>query len=264
VIDGLLDLLTPYLVPVLGGLVGVALLLVLLPWVLAPLLVATGLRLSPPRLSPLGTDRPLPGDAAGQRARLIEELLGLGFRRLTELAADEFLAGSRLELHLLVREGPPHLGATVLTTRIRPGERERTVVDLQLGTRFADGSALVSASSAWASRLLSRPTVQVAYLPGASPSALLRVHLDRLSHEAAAREVVAVPEPEVATCLERDLQADIDHAVALGLLRPVGEGWRPTWSGALRLGWASCWPLSAVLRARERRRATTLILAAQG
>jgi hypothetical protein len=97
-------------------------------------------------------------------------------------------------------------------------------------------------------------------LPGLEDPALLeRVHRARLLREARGREVREIPEAELASAMEKDLQADLAHGERIGLLRRHEDAWRPTWRGALQLGWTACWPVSAVCRWRGRRRACALL-----
>lgn len=244
----------------LAGLLGLVLLALLVPFTLLPLLVHAQLRLGTPRLAPRGpADPPLPTEALTRVQPLVAGLERLGYRRVADLVAPDLLAGSRFDLTLLRLPDSPW-GAVIMVVRSETGGPGRIEVHLQLGTRFAGGTALVTGNTPTGARLPNRPSVTLIDLPGLEDPALLeRVHRARLLREGRGREVLEVPEAEQASAMERDLQEDLAHGERIGLLRRQDDLWRPTWRGAFRLGWAACWPVSALRRWRGARRAGALL-----
>lgn len=262
-VDLALDL--PLLVWVAGGAAGVAACLALALLLLLSL-TALRLRFAKPRLNPLAASgRPAPtSEAWAASARLAATIQALGWAHLTTLVDDRLFRGARIELHLFRRQGDPD-GFTITVTRVTPpGGEERAVVDLQVSTRYGDGSALVTTSSETTATLPARPAVSLERLPGClEPEQLLAVHRLRRARDDAGREPCQVPAPELALTLERDMQEDLLHAERLGLLVPDPEGgWRTTVQGALHLSWAAWLPVGLWRRARLQRRARAWIAAA--
>ena len=134
-------------------------LLRLLPLVVAPLFVATRLRFRVPRLEPLSESPPLPVEARATQARLVQALQARGYTAGPALVDARLLTGTRLELHPWQDPAGPD-GATLLIARAGPPGAERAEVDLHLGTRFADGTVLVTTNSLSVARLPARPAVQ--------------------------------------------------------------------------------------------------------
>lgn len=255
------------LLGLVGGALGATLLSGAL-FLLLLIVVASRVRFRAPRLEPLAgadSDRPAAtSEAWAAHARLGATIQSLGWARFATLVDQRLLRRTRLEVQLFRRGDDPDAFMVVIT-RVTPGGTgpERASVDLQLATRYSDGSALVTTTSESTATLPTRPGVSLVRVPGLlEPEQLLAVHRLRRAREDGGRTPCQVPFAELAITLEGDLLEDILHAERTGLLVRDSDGtWRTTWRGALGLAWESWWPVSALRRARIQRQARALLAA---
>ncbi len=107
---------------------------------------------------------------------------------------------------------------------------------VSLTSRTPDGRVFTTTDYPFVPTMRFSPAHHVLRLPGVgSLEELLAAHQDLLDSQGLATDDLAEPDPEVlATQIEQDLRAQIDHNLDTGLLEPAGE------EGVIRYSWRGC------------------------
>jgi hypothetical protein len=186
------------------------------------------------------------------------------------LGAEGFTAGEHLahgdlqnafSLLRVYRHPSEHHVATATRLVIRAmtvgegaAEWRKESQSLQLVTQLEGGGSVATTNTALPYLESSSPARQLHSLPQVQdPARLLRLHRALVARQGG---TPVAPPPDLGELQVSSLDAQIEDGTVQRL--PDGS-LRPTWKGAFLLTWSWLWPLSALRRARLRRRAEALL-----
>ena len=253
---------------VLGFLVLLVLSLPLLPWVLGPILIRRTCRLrrevafqsfdpddpETPAVVKEGiaeTDRALAGEGFTPRAHLLtenESPHGLAFLTLFE-------------------NRPARVLARLLTLYTGRGKALKRRTLLVFSTEFADGTEIATNNSRVLSNSPPCPWRTIVNVPDVQDAReLYRIHTDVVAHLAPRSQPCDPVQGDPVGCQQAYTNRERARFVECGYmyLDPDADCYRATWKGAVLMAWKLIWPVSAVRRARLRRRTEALLRACRG
>ena len=253
---------------VLGVLALLVVSLPLLPWALGPILIRRSYRF-PPELAIEPFDPDDPETPAAVRASIEETgraLAAEGFAPRAHLLTENESPHSLMFLSLFENR-PARVLARLLTLYAGRGKALRRQTILLFSTEFADGTEIATNNSRTLSNSPPCPWRTIVNVPAAEGAReLYRIHTDAVAHLS--------PRSEASVPLEGDPLAwqqgysirERARFVECGYLYldPEADCYRATWRGAVLMAWKLLWPVSAIRRARLRRRTEELLRACRG
>jgi hypothetical protein len=251
------------------GLVAVAALsLPLLPWVLGPILIRRTCRL--PREVAFQTfdpdDPETPAVVKESIAATGRALAGDGFApRAHLLTENESPHG--LAFLTLFENRPARVLARLLTLYTGRGKALKRQTALVFSTEFADGTEIATNNTQTLSNSPPCPWRTIVNVPDVRDAReLYRIHTDVVAHlsprSAACDPVQGDPMGHQQAYTNRERARFVDCGYTY--LDPDADCYRATWKGAVLMAWKLLWPVSAVRRARLRRRTEALLRACRG
>ena len=240
----------------------------LLPWVLGPILIRRTCRLSPEvAFQPFDPDDPeTPAVVRESIAETGRALAGEGFTpRAHLLTENESPHG--LAFLTLFENRPARVLARLLTLYAGRGKAMKRRTLLAVSTEFTDGTEIATNNSRTLSNSPPCPWRTILNLPDVQDAReLYRLHTEAVADLAPRSEACAPVEGDPAAYQRAYTNRERARFVECGYLYldPEAECYRATWKGAVLMAWKLLWPVSAIRRARLRRRAEELLRACRG
>jgi hypothetical protein len=237
----------------------------LLPWIIGPVLIYQTYRIKTER----AFDRfdPQAADTSPHVAEPIREtaaaLVPLGFTPGTHVWSTN--DAPRATTFLSLFESPwERTRALLITIYAGRGKRVRRQTVLAFSTELADGSEVATNNATMLSNTPRWPARTTVNLPDVRDSAeLFKIHAAVLEHLGAPVERRLPVDGDPVARQQDYTRREEQRFVEAGYLDPDPEGeyYRATWKGAVLMAWKLLWPVSAIRRARLRRRSQALLRA---
>jgi hypothetical protein len=156
--------------------------------------------------------------------------------------------------------------ARLLTLYAGRGKAMRRQTLLVFSTEFADGGEIATNNSRTLSNSPPCPWRTIVNVPDAEGARdLYRIHTDVVAHLSPRSEAVPL-EGDPGAYQQAYTNRERVRFVECGYmyLDPEADCYRATWKGAVLMAWKLLWPVSAIRRARLRRRTEELLRACRG
>jgi hypothetical protein len=254
----------------LTALAALALLIVslpLLPWVLGPVLIRRSYRFAPELVTePFDPEDPeTPAAVRDSIEETARALAAEGFTPRAHLLTENESPHGLMFLTLFENR-PARVLARLLTLYAGRGKAMRRQTLLVFSTEFADGTEIATNNSRTLSNTPPCPWRTIVSVPDAEGARdLYRTHTGVVAHLSPRSEAVPLEGDPAAyqqayTNRERVRFAECGYLY----LDPEADCYRATWKGAVLMAWKLLWPVSAIRRARLRRRTEELLRACRG
>ncbi|MBV9463941.1 MAG: hypothetical protein JO317_06905 [Verrucomicrobiae bacterium] len=230
------------------------------------LIVPTSLKLSiaysaQPSVSPLDPEK-LPPVVQAFFEKTAPGLIEDGFEWIGD-AANVLVSGHISETshyRVLHRAGTDL--ALVASQMAKAGTRTLAVQSVAFVTAFASGQRVITGNSKLKPTLASRAFDDEIRVPEIQDAQwLYRLHYKRCETLDATEARSPIPEPPAEALFRTIWLEQMDRSVRAGIyfLHPASQTYRLTWKGAFLTAWSHLWPISAILRSRQRSRNARLI-----
>jgi hypothetical protein len=240
----------------------------LLPWVLGPLLIRRNYSI--PRelaIEAFDPDEPETPDAV--RTGIEETARALaaeGFITRAHLLTENKSPHGLMFMSLLENR-PARVLARLVTLYVGRGKAMRRQTVLVFSTEYADGTEIATNNSRTLSNSPPCPWRTIVNVPDVEGAReLYRIHADVVSHLAPRSEASVPLEGDPVAYQQAYAEREKGRFVECGYmyLDPETDCYRATWKGAVLMAWKLLWPVSAIRRARLRRRTEALLRACRG